>query len=79
MFPKEFPITPHFYPICFGKCCPAFTYIPGPKGSSSRLHKRTFHLVETTEFFCFLGVMGESNWFFAKRTKLSLGGTSSNE
>jgi hypothetical protein len=27
MFPKEFPITPHFYPICFGKCCPPFTYI----------------------------------------------------
>jgi hypothetical protein len=22
MLPKEFPIAPHFYPICFGKCCP---------------------------------------------------------
>jgi hypothetical protein len=22
MFPKEFPITPHFYLIFFGKCCP---------------------------------------------------------
>jgi hypothetical protein len=22
MFSKEFPIAPHFYPICFGKCCP---------------------------------------------------------
>jgi hypothetical protein len=21
MFPKEFSITPHFYLICFGKCC----------------------------------------------------------
>jgi hypothetical protein len=25
MFPKEFPIAPHFYPICFDKCCPFFT------------------------------------------------------
>jgi len=22
MFSKEFAIAPHFYPICFGKCCP---------------------------------------------------------
>jgi hypothetical protein len=27
--PKEIPIAPHFYPICFGKCCPAFTYKMG--------------------------------------------------
>jgi hypothetical protein len=32
MFPKEFPITPPFYPICFGKCCPPFTYIMRAKG-----------------------------------------------
>jgi hypothetical protein len=32
MFPKEFPVTTHFYPICFGKCCPPFTFIGGPKG-----------------------------------------------
>jgi len=25
MFPKMFPLAPHFYPICFGKCCPSFT------------------------------------------------------
>jgi hypothetical protein len=29
LFPKEFPIAPYFYPICFGKCCPPFTYIHG--------------------------------------------------
>jgi hypothetical protein len=29
---KEFPIAPHFYPICFGKCCTPFTYIVGSKG-----------------------------------------------
>ncbi len=27
MFPKMFPLAPHFYPVCFGKCCPSFTYI----------------------------------------------------
>ncbi len=32
MFPKGFPIAPPFYPICFDKCCPPFTYTPGPKG-----------------------------------------------
>jgi hypothetical protein len=26
-------IAPHFCPICFGKCCPPFTYISGPKGT----------------------------------------------
>jgi len=31
MFPKGFPISPHFYPICFGKCCPSFTCIDGPR------------------------------------------------
>jgi hypothetical protein len=31
MFPKEFQIAPQFYPICFVKCCPPFTYIIGPK------------------------------------------------
>jgi hypothetical protein len=25
---KEFPIAPHFYPICFGKCCPPVNYKP---------------------------------------------------
>jgi hypothetical protein len=29
LFPKEFPIAPYFYPICFGKCCPPFIYIDG--------------------------------------------------
>jgi hypothetical protein len=35
MFPqKMLPIAPQFYPICFGKCCPPFTYSPvgGAKG-----------------------------------------------
>jgi hypothetical protein len=33
VFVKEFPIAIHFYPICFGKCFPPFTYIAGPEES----------------------------------------------
>jgi hypothetical protein len=29
MFPTGFPISPRFYPICFGKCGPSFTYTSG--------------------------------------------------
>jgi len=32
MFPKKFQMVLHFYPICFEKCCPPFTYIGRPKG-----------------------------------------------
>jgi hypothetical protein len=46
MFPKGFPISPHFYPICFGKCCPPFTYIHGPKRENSMFLNRTFPLGE---------------------------------
>jgi hypothetical protein len=28
--------------ICFGKCCPPFTYIGGPKGMNSTHQNRTF-------------------------------------
>jgi hypothetical protein len=49
LFPKEFPIAPYFYPICFGKCCPPFIYIPGPKGRNSIIRNRTF--------YCFLASM----------------------
>ncbi len=31
VFLNMFVIAPHFYPICFGKSCPPFTYIGGPK------------------------------------------------
>jgi len=34
MFPKKFPISPHTYPICFGKCCSPLIYIGGPKGTN---------------------------------------------
>jgi hypothetical protein len=32
IFPNMSSTTPHFYPICFGKCCPPFTYITWAKG-----------------------------------------------
>jgi len=34
---KLFPIAPHFYPICFAKSCPLFTYAAGPKGLALHL------------------------------------------
>ncbi len=30
--PNMSSMAPHFYPICFGKCCPPFTYIMWAKG-----------------------------------------------
>jgi len=36
VFPTMFSIAPHLYLICFGKCCPPFTYIGGPKGRNSK-------------------------------------------
>jgi len=40
-FPKFSMYSPacspeHLYLICFGKCCPPFTYIGGPKGRNSK-------------------------------------------
>jgi len=46
VFPNMFSIAPHFYPICFGKCCPRFTYIGGPKGMNSTLQNRTLYFGE---------------------------------
>jgi hypothetical protein len=41
--PKLFATAPHFYPICFGKCCPPFTLaLCGPKGRNSIPQNRTF-------------------------------------
>ncbi len=44
LFLKEFPIAPQIYHIFFGKCCPPFTYISGPKGKNSELQNRTFYV-----------------------------------
>ncbi len=35
VFSNMFSIAPHFYPICFGKCCSPFTYIGGSIGRNS--------------------------------------------
>jgi len=47
VFPNIFSIAPHFYPICFGKCCPPFTYRTGPKGRNFVVQNRTFYSGET--------------------------------
>jgi len=44
--PKKIPIAHHFYPICFGKCCPLFIYMDGPKGRNSILQNKTFYFRE---------------------------------
>jgi hypothetical protein len=60
MFLKEFPIAPHIYPICFGKCCPHFTYIGGPKRRNLAFVNRSFFLFQA---------MGHSNWLIANPKK----------
>jgi len=45
-FPNMFSIAPHFYPICFGKCYPPFTYIGGPKERITILQNRAFYFGE---------------------------------
>jgi hypothetical protein len=51
MFPNMFSIAPPFYPICFGKCCPPFTYIAGTKDRNSILQNRTIYFGEPLSFF----------------------------
>jgi hypothetical protein len=44
--PKEFPIAPHFHPVCFGKCRPPFNFIGGPYspiGFFGGAHNIIFH------------------------------------
>ncbi len=55
--PKKIPIAHHFYPICFGKCCPLFIYIDGPKGRNFILQNKTFLTWGAFIVSCFL-VMG---------------------
>ncbi len=55
---KEFPITPHFYFMWFGKCCPPFTYIGGPKRRPLYFKIEPFILGSLHCFFFFFGVMG---------------------
>ncbi len=57
VFPLRIPITFHFYPICFGKCCFPFIYIGGPKGRNFIYQNKTFYFGELLEFH-FFGVMG---------------------
>ncbi len=69
VFPNMFFIVPHFYPICFGKCCPLFTYIGGPKGRNSMLQSRSFYFGQPPQFRFFKKVLGQSNWLVARGKK----------
>jgi len=53
VFSHMFSITPHFYPICFGKCSPLFTYIGGPKERNSIFQNKTFYSGEPPYLFIF--------------------------
>jgi hypothetical protein len=69
MFLREFPIAPHIYLICFGKCCPPFTYIRGPKRRNSTNQNKTF-------FLC--SGMSQSDWVITnpkkkKKKKIAFG------
>jgi len=68
IFPNIFSIPLHFYPICFGKWCPPFTSIRGPKGRKCTVQNRAFCFGKYPLFILF-GLMGQSNWHVAKITK----------
>jgi hypothetical protein len=59
MFLKEFPIAPHFYPICFGNCCPPFTYVGGSMVEIAILQNRAFKFGSLHRFI-FFWVMDQS-------------------
>jgi hypothetical protein len=40
---KRVPIAPHFYPICFHKCSPPFTYLADQKGRNFILQNKTLY------------------------------------
>jgi hypothetical protein len=46
VFLNMFSMAPHFYHICFGKCCPPFTCVGGPKGRNSIPQNRAFYFGE---------------------------------
>jgi hypothetical protein len=68
MFPKEFQIAPHFYPICFGKCCPPSTNIGGQKAWNGYFKREPSILGSLHSFIFFsdrpikLAYAKEKNW-----------------
>jgi hypothetical protein len=71
MFSKKFQITPHFYPICFGKCCPAFTYIGGPKVGTAYFKIEPSTLESPIVSF----ILSDQSNRLCKKRKMNLGGT----
>ncbi len=71
--PKQrVPITPHFYPICFGKCCSPFTYILGPKGKIF-VQNKTFYFGEPPWFQFFFSDGPKFKLTHCKKKKIGLG------
>jgi hypothetical protein len=75
VFCNMFSITPHFYPICFGKCCPHFTCIGGSKGTNHANKNRTINWIfSIISFFLSYGPIKLARC--KKKVKLKLEGTS---
>ncbi len=70
--PRVFPIAPHFNPIYFAQSPPLLTYIGGPKGEALHLSIESSILGSLHCFNFFFFVMGQSNWFIAKRNRVGL-------
>jgi len=73
MFPKKFQITPHFYPICFGKCCPPHLY-KWAKGGELYTSKWNL-LFWRASIVSFILSDGPVKLAHCKRIKMNLGGT----
>ncbi len=46
VLPNVFSIAPHFYRMCFGKCCHPFTCIGGSKGMNIIFQNKIFYFGE---------------------------------
>jgi len=80
MFPNMSSTAPQFYPICFGKCCPPFTYIMWAKGEELYTSKYNllFQGVSIVSVFLSDGSIKLAHCWKKKKKKNYLRGTSSN-
>jgi hypothetical protein len=71
VFPNMFSIAPHFYPICFGKCCPPFTYVCGLNTGTFIVQIEPSNLGSLHSFICFEWWANEIGSL--QKTKIELG------
>jgi hypothetical protein len=66
MFPRRFPIAPHFNPICFVQSPPLLTYIGAPKGEALHLSIES-SILGNLHSFNFFFVTGQLNWLIVEK------------